>query len=294
MTVGLLVYIMVPLNVVILMTAVGLNLTVGSVRDVLKHPRSLLISTLLQFSLLPTAALGLIWLLEPPAMIALVILAIAISPGGTLSNSFTHLIGGNLALSIVMTTITTLLVSVSAPVVLAIAYTFGLLDMKVASRLDPLSVAWDLARFALLPILAGCLCAHFLPAVASRLRRAMDVLSILAIAVILVSCIVVSLPVIQKAASLTLFYAAAFSLTLFGIGAAVSRLLPREDRSACFIEFGVRNLPIALVLSSGSTPSTEIVAFLLCYFVINTAMLFVMTFVTRIPSNASKRSRAGQ
>ena len=293
MTVGLLVYLIVPVNVAILMTAVGLNLRLRSVQDVLKHPRSLFVSTILQLILLPAAALILVWLLEPPALIALVILAIAISPGGALSNSFTHLIGGNLALSVVMTTLTTMLVSASAPVVLKIALTVGLLDLEVAAKLDPLTITWDLARFALLPIFAGILCSHFLPNLASRLNRAMDVLSILAIAVVLAGCVKVSLPVIQQAAASTLIYAGTFSLASLGIGAAVGRLLPSEDRSACFIEFGMRNLSIALILASGSTPSAEIVAFLLGYFAVNTAILFGLTLIKRIPRIASRPDREG-
>jgi bile acid:Na+ symporter, BASS family len=285
MTVGILVSLIVPINVVILMTAVGLNLRLGSVQDVLRHPRSLLVSTIFQLTLLPTAALILIWLLEPPGLIALVILAIAISPGGALSNSFTHLIGGNLALSILMTTLTTILVSASAPLVLAVAFAFGLLDTKVVARLDPLTIAWDLVRLALMPILAGFLCSIFLPGLASRLRRAMNVLSMLAIAIVLAMSVIVSLPVIQQAAAATLVYAAAFSLTSLGIGAAVGRLLPVEDRSACFIEFGGRNLPIALVLSSGSTASEEIVAFLLGYFIVNTTIVFGLTLLKEKPSN---------
>lgn len=283
MTVELLVYLIVPVNVAILMTAVGLNLRLESVHDVLKRPRSLFVTTVLQLILLPTAALILIWLLEPPALIALAIIAIAISPGGALSNAFTHLIGGNLALSVLMTTVTTLLVSASAPVVLEIALAFKLLDMDVAANLDPMSIAWDLTRFALLPIFAGIICSNLFPDVALRLGHAMDVLSVIAIGIVLAGCAIVSLPVIQQAAAFSLVYAVIFSLASLSIGAAVGRLLPCEDRSACFIEFGARNLSIALVLASGSTPSAENVAFLLGYFIVNTAILFALTLRKKIP-----------
>lgn len=293
MTVGLLVHLIVPMTLAILMTAVGLNLRFASVRAVMQHPRSLILSTILQLILLPAAALIFIWLLDPPALIALVILAIAISPGGALSNSFTYLVGGNLALSVLMTAVTTMLVAASAPVVLEIALAFGLLDMEVAAKLDPQSIAWDLARFALLPICAGILCSHFLPALSLTLGRAMDVLSILAIAMVLAGCVMVSLPVIQQAAASTLIYAGTFSLASLTMGAAVARLLPGEDRSACFIEFGTRNLSIALVLSSGLTSSPEIIAFLLGYFFVNTAILFVLTLLKRNRPISSRPNRKG-
>lgn len=286
MTVELLVYLIVPVNVAILMTAVGLNLRLESVHDVLQRPRSLFVTTIFQLILLPTAALILIWILLPPAPIALAIIAIAVSPGGALSNAFTHLIGGNLALSILMTTVTTMLVAASAPLVLEIALAFTLLDIDVAAKLDPLAIAWDLTRFALLPIFAGIICSHLFPDAVLRLGRAMDVLSVLAIAIVLAGCTMVSLPVMQQAAASSIVYAVIFSLASLGIGAAVGRLLPCEDRSACFVEFGARNLSIALVLASGSTPSAENVAFLLSYFIVNTAILFGLTL-------RKKNSRGG-
>jgi hypothetical protein len=114
MTLDLLVDAIVPIAVIVLMTAVGLNLTLTSLRTILKHPRSLLLSTLFQILVLPLAALSLIFLLSPPPLIAIVMFALAISPGGALSNGFTHLAGGNLVLSVMMTIVTTRLVIFTA------------------------------------------------------------------------------------------------------------------------------------------------------------------------------------
>jgi BASS family bile acid:Na+ symporter len=281
MTVGLLVYGIVPVTVIVLMTAVGLHLSLSAVREILERPRSLAIGTLLQVVLLPAAALTLIAVFGPQPLIALVILAISVSPGGALSNVFTHLVGGNLALSVLMTTVTTLLVAAVAPLVLAIASASGLLEAEVAEMLDPVSVAVDLFRLALLPICVGLVVAHSFPRALPGLRRFADRLSLLAIAILFTSSVVVSWPVLGKAAAETLVHAAMFSLASLGIGAAASRLLVPEDRSACVIEFAVRNLVIALVLATGSAPSEEVVAFLLAYFILNTGLLFAVSFLRK-------------
>jgi hypothetical protein len=47
------------------------------------------------------------------------------------------------------------------------------------------------------------------------------------------------------------------------------------------IEFGVRNLPIALILAGGLSPSVEIVAFLLCYFFVSTTALLTLALLNR-------------
>ena len=273
MSLGLLVNIVVPVTVVLLMTAVGLHLRLSAVREVVERPRSLALATLLQILLLPAAALALIAVFAPEPLIALVILAISVSPGGALSNVFTMLAGGNLALSVLMTTTTTLLVSAEAPLVLALARASGLLGAETVAMLDPVSVAVDLFLFALVPICAGLLCAQMLPHLLPALRRAADRLAMLAIAALLVCSVVVSWPVLAQASGGTLLLAGAFSLVSIGLGWTVSRLLVPEDRTACILEFGVRNLAIALFLATGPVPSLETVAFLLTYFLLNTGII---------------------
>jgi bile acid:Na+ symporter, BASS family len=281
MTVDLLVGVIVPVAVILMMTAVGLNLSLSSVRSVFRHPRSLVLMTLAQLVLLPVVALALIVLLTPPPLVALAIFAVAISPGGALSNGLTHLVGGNLALSVMMTIATTMLVAVTAPAAAGLATASGLLALEGLHSLSAVTIAYDLARVALLPICLGLLCTRFLPDVAARIRPAFDRLCIVAVVTVLVCSAIVSLPVMQESVAGLLAYAAALSIALLTAGALASALLPREDRSASIIEFGVRNLPIALLLASGSSPSTEIVAFLLCYLLVNTALLAGFTFLSR-------------
>ena len=280
-TVDLLVSVIVPGCLVVLMFSVGLNLTLSSMRDTLRHPRSLVVATLLQIILLPACALVVIAALGPAPVAAVAILAIAASPGGALSNAFTQMIGGNLALSVMMTTISTILVSATAPVVMAVALGAGVLEQGVVATLDPLSVAFDLFRFALLPIGFGVLVVQVLPVAAPALRRVADRLGMLAVATALVSSALVSWPVMQQTAPSVMVYALVFSIVALVMGAAVSRALPREDRSACVMGFGTRNLPIALVLASGGAPPAELVAFLLGYFLVNVSILFGATMTGR-------------
>jgi BASS family bile acid:Na+ symporter len=280
-TVDCLVSVIVPVCLVVLMFSVGLNLTLSSMRDTLRHPRSLVVVTLLQIILLPACALVVIAALGPAPVAAVAILAIAASPGGALSNAFTHMIGGNLALSVMMTTISTILVSATAPVVMAVALGAGVLEQGVGAALDPLSVAFDLLRFALLPIGFGVLVVQVFPAAAPALRRVADRLGMLAVATVLVSSALVSWPVMQQTAPSVMVYALVFSIVALAMGAAASRALPREDRSACVMGFGSRNLPVALVLASGGAPPAELVAFLLGYFLVNVSILFGATMIGR-------------
>ena len=252
MTVELLVGVIVPISVIIVMAAVGLNLRISDLRESLRQPRSLLICTMLQIVLLPVAALLLVALVAPPPFIGVVMFAIAISPGGALSNILTHLARGNLALSVIMTVATTLLVSVTAPVAAAFASSSGFSPLGGAEALSPGGIAIDLVRVALLPICFGVLLAWRLPAFVERIRPATDVICMLALMTVVACSAVVAWPVVHDAGGQYLGYAALLSLVSLLVGSAVASALPAEDRSACVIEFGVRNLPIALILAGGS------------------------------------------
>jgi BASS family bile acid:Na+ symporter len=281
LTIGILVYLIVPVAVVFLMTGVGLHLSLAAVRGVVRNPGSFVVCTVLQIVLLPAAALAIVAIFEPAPLIALVIVAISVSPGGALSNALTQLVGGNLALSILMTTCTTVLVPAVAPLVLAFAFASGMLELEVLASIHPQSVAYDLARFVLLPICVGLLDARLFPGNLPVLRWAASRLSLIAILAVLGCSLVVTWPVMLDAAPETLALAALFSLVSLALGVAVSLLLPAGDRSACVIEFGVRNLPIALLLATVASPSAEVVGFLLFYFVVNTGILVVFGLFSR-------------
>ena len=271
----------VPVCVVIMMFGVGLNLTLASLGGILANPRSLLVATVLQIVLLPALAIFLIAVFTPAPVVALALVALAASSGGALSNVFTRLVGGNLALSVVMTTVTTLLLSATVPAVLAAALASGALAQGGTARLDPLQVGFDLMRLALLPIGLGLLIVHVFPRVAGGLRRAADALGVAAFVTVLISTTIVSLPALRQTASGPLLYAVLFSLGSLALGVAVSRILPPGDRSACFMEFGLRNLPVALFLAGSGAPSVELVALLFCYFLANTAVLLGLALLAR-------------
>jgi BASS family bile acid:Na+ symporter len=294
MTADFLVGSVIPVAVIITMLAVGLNLELSALRDSLRQPRSFLLCLVLQIVLLPVAVLALIALLSPPPLLAVVMFAVAMSPGGTLSNALTHLARGNLALCVVLTMATTLLVAFTAPAIAGLASVVGAFGAWAPGSLSPATIAFDLFRVALLPICIGVTLGALLPGLASRLRRPVDVLCGLAIAAVVASSGVVSWPVVRTSALDFVVPAAALSFVLLAVGGAVAMLLPGKDRSACVIEFCVRNLPIAVILSAGAGPSAQILAFLLCHFVVNTALLVALALGRRRGGRPGLRSKAAE
>lgn len=102
----------------IIMFGMGASLTPDDFRTALRRPKGVLIGFLSQFGVMPLAALGLAIVLRFPPELAIALILIGCLPGGTTSNMFTYFARGSVALSISMTTASTLLALVMLPLLL--------------------------------------------------------------------------------------------------------------------------------------------------------------------------------
>jgi BASS family bile acid:Na+ symporter len=109
----------VPALVWFLMLTVGLELTPGDLRRVVVYPKAVLVATLGQLLLLPAFAAALILALRPEPTVAAGMILLAASPGGALSNVYSYLARANLALSVTLTALSTLLALISMPLLIA-------------------------------------------------------------------------------------------------------------------------------------------------------------------------------
>ena len=105
----------------LIMFGLGLSLTVGDFRRLLKHPKAVVLALALQALVLPALCHGLVPLLAVPPVFAIGLMLLAASPGGVSANLFSHLFGGNVAMNISLTAINTLLSIVTLPLIANLA-----------------------------------------------------------------------------------------------------------------------------------------------------------------------------
>ena len=98
-----------PVCLAIIMFGLGLGLTIGDFTRVIKNPRDFLVGFLCQVILLPIIAFILISIISLPPEIALGVMVIAAAPGGVTSNILTKFADGDVALSVSLTAIVSLL-----------------------------------------------------------------------------------------------------------------------------------------------------------------------------------------
>ena len=140
----------------IIMFGMGLTVSAHDFKIVLSRPKDILIGTVAQFCVMPLLAWLLTQTFSLPKDLALGVILVGCCPGGTASNVITYLAKGDLALSVGMTAVSTLL----APLVTPFLVWFMAGTMV---EVDTWGMLLSIVYVVIAPIVVGLLCQHFLP-----------------------------------------------------------------------------------------------------------------------------------
>ena len=106
-----------PIALALMMLGLGTSLTINDFTRVIKNPKDFLVGLICQLILLPIVAFALIKLLNTPAELAVGVMIIAAAPGGVTSNIYTKFANGDVALSISLTAIISLISIITVPLI---------------------------------------------------------------------------------------------------------------------------------------------------------------------------------
>ncbi len=245
---------LITLNVVLglVMFGVALDLRVEDFRAVARQPRGAAIGLIAQFVILPAATYALTRLLDPMPSIALGMILVAACPGGNISNIITHLAGGNTALSIGMTALSTTAAVVMTPLNLTF---WGSLDPDTAAilrevSLQPIDLLLTIFTILGVPLVLGMALAAKRPVLAAALRRPMKVLSVLFFITIVALALIANWDHFLAYVGVVMGIVAVHNATALGLGFGAARLvgLPARDARAVSIEVGIQNSGLGLTL----------------------------------------------
>ncbi|HSV87636.1 MAG TPA: bile acid:sodium symporter [Bacteroidales bacterium] len=116
--------VLLALMIFFIMLGMGASLTIDDFKAVFRQPKGVLIGFVSQFGLMPLIALTLATILNLPPFFAIALILIGCLPGGTTSNMFTYFSRGHVALSVTMTTASTVMALIMMPILLTV-YTSG-------------------------------------------------------------------------------------------------------------------------------------------------------------------------
>jgi BASS family bile acid:Na+ symporter len=248
---GPLVQIVLPLVLMFMMVTMGLNLTVDDFKRVATRPKAFFTGAVNQMVLLPlvTFAVATDSGLEPTLAAGFMILAA--SPGGITSNVLTHFARGDLALSITLTAVVSLLGFVTIPLIVG----FGLdhflaADDAVSAPAEVL--AGSVFALTILPVGLGMLVRRFNEALAFRIEPLMNKVSAVLFVIVVIGAVAANWALFVANLGTLGVASLVLCVTMMSIGFGTARLVQLDERQAVSIsiETGVQNATMGLLIGT--------------------------------------------
>lgn len=231
---------------------VALDIEWSDFRQLLEQPKKVIVGLISQWLLLPLLTLGLIYLFQPAPTIALGMVMVAACPGGNVSNYTTHLAQGNTALSVTMTSLTTLLAIFTTPLIFwgCAQLVPGVDTILKKISLDPLSVVVTIVELIVLPLLLGLFLTNRFPGVVARIKRYVKVTSMAVFLGIIVGALLGNLQNIENYLHLVFWLVLAHNGLAYVLGYffAKANKMDERDRRAISLETGIHNSGLGLIL----------------------------------------------
>lgn len=249
---SLLISVILPLTLAFIMLGMGLGLTPEDFRRIKRKPKAIAAGTFSQMVLLPLIGAFIVWLLPLPPPIAVGLLVVAICPGGPTSNLITYLARGDVALSVSLTALSSLLTVVTIPVLANLALRW-LMGAQSEIQLPLGATMLQILLITLLPTAGGMALRQRWPATAWRLERQVGRLAAGLLALIILVLLV------REGDKLPgfLWKAGLGVVLLNGLGTLAGFLtgrlldLPVRQQICLAVEVGIQNCTLAIAITTG-------------------------------------------
>ncbi|WP_123665512.1 bile acid:sodium symporter family protein [Actinocorallia herbida] len=246
-----------PIALAIIMFGLGLSLTVRDFRRVAASPRAVVVALGLQVLVLPVIAFGLVTAFDLDPLLAVGVMLLAASPGGTTASLFSHLFRGDVALNITLTAVNSVLAAATIPLITNFAIGHfgaeGELGLQFGKVLQVIAIV-------LVPVVLGMVVRSRAASFAERADKPVRVFSIVVLVVVAVGALLGEREnigdYVRDVGAVTGLFCL-LSLTLGYFGARVMRL--SEGQSiASSMEVGVHNTTVALTIALSVLDNTEV------------------------------------
>ena len=240
-----------PIALALIMLGLGLGLTTQDFLRVLKQPKDFLIGFICQLILLPIIAFLLIKILNTPLELALGVMIIAAAPGGVTSNVLTKFANGDVALSVSLTAIISLISIISVPfIVFKSANLFGI--DYVSKNISMASISLKMFLVVTLPVMIGMLIRKFATNFITTNTQNIQRISVFLFAIVFLAIWIEEWEKITSFMSRAGLIALILNLVMMTIGFYVAKLFASgiEQRKCISLECGLQNGTLAVFVST--------------------------------------------
>lgn len=232
----------------IVMFGMGLTLKAEDFKIVFSRPKEIIIGFLAQFTLMPLIAYLLIITFSLPPELAVGVMLVGTCPGGTASNVITYIAKGDVALSVGMTTVSTIFAPFLTPL-LTQFYIGEIVDV------DMLDMFFSILKVVLIPVILGLLTNKLFGSFTQKIVKILPAVSTLAIVAIVAAVVSASSEKLLNAlntSALVIIVVILHNIFGFATGYAVGKLLNLQKAKcrALSVEVGMQNSGLATGLAA--------------------------------------------
>ena len=229
----------------VVMFGMGLTLNLQDFRIVFSRPKDVVIGCLAQFTIMPLLAWALARAFQLDEALALGVVLVGCCPGGTASNVITYLAKGDLALSVGMTGVSTLLAPFLTPLL-----TWALAGKSV--NVDVMGMLLSILWVVILPIVVGLIVKWLWPKFTERATDFLPAFSSIAIAFIVAIIIAANANKLMAGGLIIVVVVILHNLCGLSLGYLIGRLLNLSEakKRAIAIEVGMQNSGLASSLAT--------------------------------------------
>lgn len=229
------------------MFGMGLSIHAEDFAVVFSRPREVLLGVALQYTVMPVAAWALAAGLGLPTDLALGVILVGCCPGGTASNVITYIAGGDVALSVGMTIVSTLLAPLATPLLV-----FGLAGAWVNVSLWAMIIS--VVKVVLIPVLLGLLLHTLFRSKIKPVQDVFPLVSVAAIVFIIAGIVAVNREKVLTSGLIVIGLVAIHNMVGLGLGYLAARQAKASyaKTTAIAIEVGMQNSGLAIALATAN------------------------------------------
>ncbi len=240
-----------PISLALIMLALGMGLTIQDFTRVIKQPRDFIVGLVCQLVFLPIIAFALVFMLDVPVELAVGLMIIAAAPGGVTSNILTKFANGDVALSISLTAVISLLSIITVPFII-----FKSIDFLNASantnEISMVGISTKMFLVVTLPVILGMIIRSFANNFISSNEKIIQTISLILFLIVLFGAIIQErsniIPYLMKAGTITFLLNTVMMLVGFYVGKFFATGI--KQRKCISLECGLQNGTLAIFVAT--------------------------------------------
>jgi BASS family bile acid:Na+ symporter len=244
--------VLLPISLAIIMLGMGMTLILSDFTRIIKYPKAILIGLTNQLIFLPIIGFSLAIVFDLSPVMAVGLMILATCPGGPTSNLITQVCKGNIALSVTLTAIASIVSILTIPFILSYTLEYFGTGTDTTIKLPIVDTILQIMVITVIPISLGMLIRKYKTSFSKRMEKPMRIASTVIFILVFIAVIAANFNILEKAMKEVGFVTLLLNIITMGLGYLTAKLFKLNLKNAISItiESGIQNGTLAFVIAT--------------------------------------------